>query len=277
VEEVERGVKEKAETAAKVRRQREEEEQSVSLPADRRLRVFRAAVGLLPSPELPEEFYEVTEQDSVEYARSIQQQAAAERGSSTARQAGSSTPRRRLLLTVLRIKLPLHCYVEGMFRASETVQEVRRWLSAMLRDGVGEWELVVTPPRRVLQGDRTLREEGLLGAVMLHWLRKGGGDGGGVRRGRESLRVEEVKSDDEEKDEKKGEEEKQGKPEEHKGAAETLPAAEQVLKEEVLALAVDLPPPAIAQVQGTGGGEQQPAEMTGAAVGGGVAGAVPST
>jgi hypothetical protein len=47
-----------------------------ALPADRGLKVFHALPGILRPPELPEEFYEVTEEDSRTYARGIRMEAA---------------------------------------------------------------------------------------------------------------------------------------------------------------------------------------------------------
>ena len=201
VEEVHQKRREKA---AEQQRQ-EAAEAAVVLPADRQLRVLQALPVLLPAPELPESFYEVTEDDSVEYARSVMRQAAKERGEATPASAGSSgaTKRDRPVVSLVRIKLPSHVYVEGVFKAGERVADVRDWLLARcIRDEIRPniSPLFVTPPKRALDTRSTLRQEGLLGSVVLHATINGRHDTAGVRRGRETIREEEGKEEKEEKE-----------------------------------------------------------------------------
>ena len=208
VEEVEQKRNEKA--AAQLRER--DEEAAVHVPADRNLRVLRAQPGLLPAPELPDSFYDVTEDDSVEYARSIMRQAAKERGETGPTTSEPSTAalsqRKRPMLSVVRVKLPSHVYVEGVFKAGERVADVRQWLLTRcmrddMRHSVGP--LFVTPPKQQLDTRKTLREEGLLGSVTLHATISGRSDTQGVRRGRETVRAddskEETKDEGEEKEE----------------------------------------------------------------------------
>ena len=203
VQEVQHKRKEKA---AEEQRERDQEAATV-VPADRQLRVLRAQPGLLPAPELPDSFYEVTEDDSVEYARGVMRQAAKERGEAaspaTAASTGS-TQRKRPPLSLVRIKLPSHVYVQGVFKASERVSDVTDWLlTRCIRADVRAQisPLFVTPPKRALDTRRTLRDEGLLGSVMLHATIQGRHDTQGVRRGRETVREYEGKEEKEDEEE----------------------------------------------------------------------------
>lgn len=47
----------------------------VEIPADRRIALLHALPGMLAAPELPEEFYEVTDEDSLAYARALRLEA----------------------------------------------------------------------------------------------------------------------------------------------------------------------------------------------------------
>ena len=235
VAEVDRKVRERVE------RQRKDKEAAarVVIPPDRRRRLYRAPAGLLPSPELPDSFYDVTEEDSVEYARSIQQQAANERSPP------STPPTRPPLphLSVVRVRLPSHLYLEGLFHSSEPQDAVAQWVTECLREGQrGRWEVVVSPPPRVVKGQRTLRQDGLVGSVLL-WLRNR--EDSGVRRGRESALREETK--DGELDEKKEEVKRQDVcplAEEKVADVREALSGEQLLVDEALATLVALPAPA---------------------------------
>ena len=191
--------------AAEKQREQEEEASAV-LPNNRQLRVLRAQPGFLPAPELPDSFYEVTEDDSVEYARSVMRQAAKERGEAAPSPAAGSSQRRRPVLALVRVKLPSHVYVEGVFKAGERVADVREWLLRCVRDDVraNVGTLFVAPPKRTLDTRKTLREEGLLGSVMMHATINGRHDTQRVRRGRENARVDDSKEErkEESKDEK---------------------------------------------------------------------------
>ena len=245
VQEVDSKVRERAE------RERKDKEAAarVVIPADRRRRLYRAAAGLLPSPTVPDSFYEVTEADSVEYAKSIVQQAAAERSGTVGAQ-----PRRPLPhLSIVRVRLPSLLYLEGLFHSSEQQDAVAEWVMGCLREGMrNRWEVVVSPPRKVVKGKRTLREDGLVGSVMM-WLREK--EEGGVRRGRESA-LKEEKKDDEEVDEKKQakEEEKAVERKEQEGGERKVQeekppvTGEELLTDEVLATLVMLPTPAAPEV-----------------------------
>ena len=246
VEEVDRKVKERAD---RERREREAAAK-VLIPSDRRRHLYRAPVGLLPSPDIPDSFYEVTEADSVEYARSITQQAAAERAGVAVVQLRRPLPH----LSIVRVRLPSQLYLEGLFHASELQDAVAEWVKGCLREEVRDrWEVVISPPRKVVKGKRTLREDGLVGSVMM-WLREK--EEGGVRRGRESALREEKKQEAEEKEEprdveEKGEEkveEKQRQVEvgESKAQEKAPVTGEELLMDEVLSTLVALPTPATA-------------------------------
>ena len=217
VEEVQQKRREKADEE----RRQQEEEAALRLPADRQLRVLQAQPSLLPAPELPDSFYEVTEEDSVEYARSVMRQAAKERGEAVPAAAATTAPgasrRKRPLVSLVRVKLPCHVYVEAVFKASERVADVMDWLLTRcirdeLRASVGP--LFVTPPKRALDARKTLREEGLLGSVLLHAALSRGQHAlqQGVRRGRETAREEESKEGKDEAEEELREAKEQPQP-----------------------------------------------------------------
>ena len=236
VEEVEQKRREKAAE----QQQERDEEAAVVLPSDRRWRVLRAQPGLLPVPELPDSFYEVTEDDSVEYARSVMRQAAKERGEAVPAASGGPagiSQRKRPLLSLVRVKLPSHVYVEGVFKAAERVADVREWLlTRCLRDELrpSVSPLFVTPPRRPLEPRKTLREEGLLGSVLVHASISSSGhhDSQTVRRGRETLRHDESKEGKE--DERKEAKEEQQPPVSPSATAVATVAHSEWLPEEFL-------------------------------------------
>jgi hypothetical protein len=176
----------------------------VSIPSDRGLKVLHALPGMLPPPELPDEFYDVTEEDSLLYARALRAEvvkldrsAALEKNpptalpldaahahasvaalaheahlkrvahvphdsapvphtdSPTARGAADGGHKEKLLdssrlppapsrsarrkracrATLLRVRLPNHLYVEGLFRTEETPKELYAWLDSLLVGG----------------------------------------------------------------------------------------------------------------------------------------------
>ena len=213
----------------------DDDEKAPAIPPDRALRLFHALPGLVPPPELPDEFYEVTEEDSRTYARSIQREANraraaamaagrsvaaavgptieeitgnepaaavlpdlqgplnpafAPRAAATAASSRSPEPlldsarlppvrrskRRRPRLALLRVRLPDHLYVEGVFRSEETPRDLYSWLDGLLdpactADAASRYYLYVTPPRQQLSrtSKLTFAQLGLLPAAIVHY------------------------------------------------------------------------------------------------------------
>lgn len=172
----------------------EEEEEAeaapFTLPPDRRIQLLHAQPGMLKAPELPDEFYEVTEEDALEYAKSIRREAlrsgALRAGDKMPTDlplneeksgaASSSSPlldssrlpavppshsrrvaraKRKCKATLLRIRLPNHLYAEGLFKTDETPADVYHWLDSLLLSEEGvklkdKYYLYITPPRQQL-------------------------------------------------------------------------------------------------------------------------------
>jgi hypothetical protein len=239
----------------------------VSIPSDRGLKVLHALPGMLPPPELPDEFYDVTEEDSLLYARALRAEvtrldrsAALEKNpptalpldaahahasvaalaheahlkrvahlphdsapvphtdSPTARGAADGGHKEKLLdssrlppapsrsarrkracrATLLRVRLPNHLYVEGLFRTEETPKELYAWLDSLLVGGSSsdassaasaapasaaasstpapaavrpDYYLYITPPRQVLSRSSrlTFAQLGLLPLALVHF------------------------------------------------------------------------------------------------------------
>jgi hypothetical protein len=99
----------------------ESKEPPIELPADRNRKLFYARTGRLPSITLPEQFYEVTQDDMNEYAKSIQ---STKSDFELAKNLKSNQKRRAdYKTTIIRIKLYEHLYLEGIFRATDTVNK----------------------------------------------------------------------------------------------------------------------------------------------------------
>jgi hypothetical protein len=218
----------------------------VEIPADRRIALLHALPGMLPAPELPDEFYEVTDEDSLAYARALRLEADRARASfgllptdlpldtsGTASAAAlhrasvvanaalshmspsdapvvgpgglmdsgrlppvpqkkrSSRRRRACHATMIRVRLPDHLYVEGLFKADETPADLYRWLDSLLlpvapaaasaEGGAAaapspsskhpDYYLYITPPRQQLgrHSRLTFAQLGLLPAALVHY------------------------------------------------------------------------------------------------------------
>jgi len=196
----------------------EEKQPPLSIPPDRGLKLLHAVTGVIPPPHLPDEFYEVTEDDSAVYARSIRKEAAQARkdmgGSNTAAKQGAlpqieesppaanqataassasassaaassstvtppssttrRTRRRTVRATLLRIRLPQHLYIEGLFRPDETAKDVYEWMDTLLLPSIAtadNYYLYITPPRQQLSrtSPLSLQQLGLLPQAIVHY------------------------------------------------------------------------------------------------------------
>ncbi|ODN04619.1 Tether containing UBX domain for GLUT4 [Orchesella cincta] len=70
--------------------------------------------------------------------------------------------------TAVRIRFPDRFVLQGIFRTSDTIGSVKSWLRESLADSALEFYLFTAPPKKVLNDDMKLVDEGLVAMVVLY-------------------------------------------------------------------------------------------------------------
>jgi len=71
--------------------------------------------------------------------------------------------------TAIRIRFPDRIVLQGIFRTSDTIGSVKTWLREYLHDSTLEFYLFTAPPKKVLQDETKLVDEGLVAMVVIYF------------------------------------------------------------------------------------------------------------
>lgn len=93
--------------------------------------------------DVPDEFYDVTHRDSVMYAKAIRVSASVDQLKH--KLDVSSKTKRDYHTATIRVKLANRLYLEGKFKAKETVADLRRFIASHLRNPDRDFYLCIIP------------------------------------------------------------------------------------------------------------------------------------
>lgn len=135
------------------------------------------SVHAIPSEELPDEFFDLTIEDAKNLLRDIrlQQNVMANGPLMTAalRKLEDSKKEMRQLnkyiKTIIRIQFPDRTVLQGTFKPTETIRDVRGFICDYLEDKFIQFYLFSTPPKKNLEDSEILFQLGFVPRALIHF------------------------------------------------------------------------------------------------------------
>ena len=156
-------------------RQLTEQQPDIEIPYDRNMRIFYAPPGCVKIEDLPDEYYEHTDEDVAVYARGLLSQMTLSKANHQIvhdiKQAMKpSKSSHNYKYSIIRFRLPNHILIEGYFTVDETTGDMKKFINNILHNNmINNYYLYLTPPKIRLDIDRqTLKSNGLINLCIVH-------------------------------------------------------------------------------------------------------------
>lgn len=149
--------------------------QNITIPVHRNRRIFHAPPGTVKVDDLPDEYFELTDDDIAIYARSLLSSLTLKNVNQSFIQQlhDASRPAKQYTdynTTLIRFRLPNHMFIDSLFKSTETIGDMKLYLNNILHpDVLSTYYLYITPPRTKLDiNKQTLRSHGLVNMCIVN-------------------------------------------------------------------------------------------------------------